>query len=50
MKVLTLIRQSIQSALRFVLESAAQVFSLDHDDYPATGMLPFSGTVYHRHH
>ncbi len=48
MKILALILHSSQHLLQFIMEDVAEVFSLDHDDYSATGMVTYSGTI-HRH-
>ena len=48
MKIFTLILQSTQKAVRFIVEAVAEVFSLDHDDYPATGITSYSGTIHRR--
>jgi competence protein ComGC len=49
MKIVTLILNSTQNAVQFIVEAVAEVFSLDHDDYPATGVMPYSGTIHRRH-
>lgn len=33
----------IASAIQFLSEGASYAFSLNHDDYPATGMQSFDG-------
>lgn len=48
MKIFTFILHSTQNAVQFVVEAVAEVFSLEHDDYPATGIMPYSGTAHRR--
>lgn len=36
---------NVQQTLGYLIEAVLEVFSPDHDDYPATGIQPFSGEV-----
>ncbi|MEM6500592.1 MAG: hypothetical protein AAF685_02010 [Cyanobacteria bacterium P01_C01_bin.89] len=40
--------QSVQGATRYLLEATARLFSPSDDNYPATGMQPFSGDPNHK--
>jgi hypothetical protein len=37
---------TVKQSLAYLLEAALEVFSPDHDDYPATGIQPFGGEIY----
>ncbi|MFA9202006.1 MAG: hypothetical protein ACEQSC_00445 [Candidatus Nanopelagicaceae bacterium] len=37
---------TVKQILDYLLEAALEVFSPDHDDYPATGIQPFEGEIY----
>ena len=38
----------LQSAIQYVMEAFFEIFDSNHDDYPAVGIQPFTGTIIHR--
>ena len=36
------------SAVQYVTEAFFEIFGSSHDDYPAIGIQPFSGTIAHK--
>ena len=43
-----LIYSNVQSAVQYVTEAFFEIFGSSHDDYPAVGIQPFSGTISHK--
>ncbi len=37
---------SLESAMKYVLEGFGEIFAPDHDDYPDVGVQPFEGDPY----
>lgn len=40
-----MIKINVQQILRYLIEAVLEVFSPNHDDYPETGIQPFSGEI-----
>lgn len=40
-----MIKLNVQQILRYLIEAVLEVFSPNHDDYPETGIQPFSGEI-----
>jgi hypothetical protein len=47
-KVLPVLVQAIQQMIRFISEGITELFSPNHDHYPATGSVPYSGVPYRK--
>jgi hypothetical protein len=41
-----MIKINVQEILRYLIEAVLEVFSPNHDDYPTTGIQPFSGEIH----
>ena len=39
---------NVQYAVRYLTEAFFEIFGSSHDDYPAVGIQPFSGTILHK--
>jgi hypothetical protein len=42
--------QALLSMIKFVSEGITELFSPNHDHYPATGTVPYSGMPYRKTH
>lgn len=43
-KTMILVR-IVQNIIQYITEGFIEIFSPDHDSYPAVGVQPFSGTI-----
>jgi hypothetical protein len=44
------ISKMFEKLTHYITEAAVEIFSPNHDDYPSTGVQPFTGTPHKKRH
>lgn len=43
------VEKTIKNIIQYITEGFTRIFSPNEDQYPAIGVQPFEGTIYHSH-